>query len=62
MRATAVFSCVTPCSLMPIDQITLRHIPKFSNNSNYRSKDLTFLIQNKDECDTLIVCGLQTNL
>ena len=26
MRAIAVFRCETPCSLMPIDQITLRHM------------------------------------
>jgi len=62
MRATAVFRYVTPCSLMPVDQITLHHIPKSSNNSNYRSKDLTFLMQYKGECDTLIGCELQTHL
>jgi len=57
MRATAVFRRVTPCSLF-----TLRHIPKSFNNSNYRSKDLTLLMQYKGECDTLIGCGLQTHL
>jgi len=62
IRATADFRCVTPCSLMPIDQITVGHIPKSGNNSNYRSKDLPFPIQYEGECDALSGCGLQTHL